>query len=215
MIIYKIENTINGHIYIGQTQRSLGARVNYHSCSNKFPIGVAIKKYGKDKFNTVIIDHANTKQELDDKERYWISFYNCKAPNGYNLTDGGEGREGYRLSQATKDKISASHIGIGKGIKQSAEHIQKKSDAVRGRKHSLETIIKMRLSAKHRQPISEATRVKMRLKAKARGVAQELIEKLKTSRIGRKNTPESLAKRLATIASQKGSNDRAGSNQQG
>ena len=214
MIIYKIENKINGHVYIGQTQRKLEYRVNYHSCSNKFPIGRAFKKYGADAFIIAVIDHASSKDELDEKENYWIKFYNCKVPNGYNLTDGGEGRYGFKVSDETKKKISKSHIGIGKGIKQSPEMIQKRADAVRGRKNSPETIEKMKQSAKGRV-ISEETKEKMRVSAKARGVAPELIEKLKRSRIGRKNKPESITKRMATIAlnAEKGKNDRAGDNQ--
>ena len=29
-------------------------------------------------------------EDYNEKERYWIKKLNCKVPNGYNLTDGGE-----------------------------------------------------------------------------------------------------------------------------
>ena len=197
MIIYKIENKINGHVYIGQTQRTLRSRVQYHKHSNKFPIGKAIKKYGFENFAVSVIDYAYTKQELDEKEQFWIRIYNSKAPNGYNLTDGGEGREGYSLSDETKRKLSLFHKGRKTG-KQSPELIEKRISKIIGRKNSPETIVKMREAAKNRKPISEETKHKMSLKARARGVAKELIENLKRSRIGSHNSRESIAKMLET-----------------
>lgn len=197
MLIYKIVNNINGNIYIGQTQRKLEYRIGYHSCSNKFPIGRAFKKYGIESFTISVIDNADTKAELDEKEKYWIVFYNCKAPNGYNLTDGGEGREGFKLSEETKEKIRTAQKGR-KGKKQSPELIQKRFLHIIGRKNTPETIAKMKEAVKHRKPISEETREKMRISAKRRSVAPELIEKLKLSRLGKRNTQEAIAKMLET-----------------
>jgi len=38
-----------------------------------------------------VIDEADSKEILCEKEKYWIKFYDCKSPKGYNLTDGGDG----------------------------------------------------------------------------------------------------------------------------
>ena len=90
MIIYKIENKINGKIYIGQTKNCLIARISGHSKGNAY-IGFALRKYGLESFIISVIDEADTKPILGEKEKYWIKFFNCKHPNGYNLTIGGEG----------------------------------------------------------------------------------------------------------------------------
>ena len=47
----------------------------------------AIRKYGKDNFLGYVIDTAKTKEELDQKECYWIKFYDA-VNHGYNTTDG-------------------------------------------------------------------------------------------------------------------------------
>lgn len=55
----------------------------------------AIRKYGEDSFVWEIIDHADSKEELNQKEEYWIRELNtctldCNS-HGYNMTYGGEG----------------------------------------------------------------------------------------------------------------------------
>jgi group I intron endonuclease len=106
MIIYKITNLINGKIYIGQDKHN---RPSYYG-SGKI-INLAILKYGRDNFKKEIIDTAVSKEELNEKEIYWISFYNSRDKSiGYNLAAGGEGfdRTGAVLTQCQKDKIRES-----------------------------------------------------------------------------------------------------------
>lgn len=91
MIIYKIRNRINKKIYIGLTTKDLSKRIAEHVSENKSYIQKALNKYGLQSFAVTIIDSAESRAVLCEKERYWIQHYNCKAPNGYNLTDGGDG----------------------------------------------------------------------------------------------------------------------------
>lgn len=64
----------------------------------------AINKYGEDNFIFEQIDSAYTQEELDEKERYWIKYYNSNNKNyGYNLDSGG--RSGGDKSDETKKKI--------------------------------------------------------------------------------------------------------------
>lgn len=91
MIIYKIENSINRKIYIGLTTKDLSRRISEHVAENKSYIQKALNKYGIQSFVISVIDHAETREVLCEKEKYWIAFYDCKVPNGYNLTDGGDG----------------------------------------------------------------------------------------------------------------------------
>ena len=46
----------------------------------------AIRKYGPDKWQLEVIDSAETQEELNQKEQYWIRYYNS-VEEGYNETD--------------------------------------------------------------------------------------------------------------------------------
>lgn len=107
MIIYKIENKINGKAYVGQTKYTLNQRFTAHSKS-KYHIGHALRKYGIKSFAISIICLAASKVLANEKERYWIKELNCKTPDGYNHTSGGEGsdaRLGEHHSEMAKQKM--------------------------------------------------------------------------------------------------------------
>ena len=88
MEIYKITNNLNGMIYIGQTRRTVAERVKQHLYQQS-KIGKAMTKYGTENFSIDVIDHADTQEELDSLERFWIAFYNS-CENGYNTLSGGK-----------------------------------------------------------------------------------------------------------------------------
>lgn len=134
--IYKITNTVNNKCYIGQTRshrlnhkkyRPFGSlrRFKDHICeanSNKKNqsryLNSAILKYGSDKFNCEII-HTCKICELDLYERKYIEECGTKYPNGYNLTDGGQG-----LGQFKGSKITLPESEIVKPV--AKERINKK-----------------------------------------------------------------------------------------
>ena len=91
MWIYKITNIQNNKVYIGQSIRPVEARFNRHINDALHNIldthfARAIRKYGKENFILETIDEASNQDELNQKERYWIQFYNS-IENGYNETD--------------------------------------------------------------------------------------------------------------------------------
>lgn len=94
-IIYKVTNKINNKVYIGQTIQTLSQRRNkhYYKANNEANINThfinALRKYPKESFSWEIIDQANSQEELDNKEKYWIQYYNS-INDGYNTKDGGE-----------------------------------------------------------------------------------------------------------------------------
>ena len=105
MIIYKIQNKENGLVYIGQTVRKLDERISEHLRHNDTYIDKAMHKYGLDLFDVSIIDTANDINELNQKEIYWIKYYNCIRPYGYNLCEGGGNTKGYSHTEESKDKM--------------------------------------------------------------------------------------------------------------
>ena len=113
MLIYKIENKLNGKIYVGQTRRTLEERMNEHKkeCCKNCYIDRAIKKYGMENFKTEILEFCKTIEEMNEREIYWIKKLNCKFPNGYNLADGGKDSAGYITTPELSAKLSALRKG--------------------------------------------------------------------------------------------------------
>ena len=90
--IYKITNKINGKSYIGQTtnyQRRFREHRNkgYGEEPNK-PLYNAFDKYGIDNFDFEVIEDLT--ENYNEREKYWIQYYNTLLPNGYNIEPGGE-----------------------------------------------------------------------------------------------------------------------------
>lgn len=88
--IYKIQNLINGKIYIGQSVH-VKTRFNQHKAEarngNNRPLYNAIRKYSIENFSFEIIEECS-QESLDEREIYWIQYFNS-FKNGYNLTPGG------------------------------------------------------------------------------------------------------------------------------
>ena len=108
MIIYKTTNLINGKIYIGQSinndPKYLGSGVFLKN---------AIEKHGKENFLKEVIDVADSVDELNEKEIYWIEKYNSTDKNiGYNLCSGGKGFKIYYGK--TDEQISEIHENLSK-----------------------------------------------------------------------------------------------------
>ena len=118
----------------------------------------AINKYPWDQWKHEIIDYADTREEANNLEEYYISFYKSNNRNyGYNITAGGDGHNGQSLSAETRKKISESVKKLWenedyqknqeikhKGITHSKESIEKARRANLGKKRTQETKDKMR-----------------------------------------------------------------------
>lgn len=96
MVIYKLTSPSN-KVYIGKATH-LKKRWEEHrreSLRDRFQTHLyrAIRLYGWDNFQKEIIDTAETKEEANQKEIYWISFYHSFEDHekGYNETAGGDG----------------------------------------------------------------------------------------------------------------------------
>ena len=104
--IYKIQNKINRHIYIGQasdiyrrwtdydTQPFNPKQLNYNCTISK-----AIRKYGINAFEFSLVEECKI-EELDEKEIYWIAYFDSYY-HGYNETTGGGGsaRHGIKVNK--------------------------------------------------------------------------------------------------------------------
>jgi len=87
--IYKIENKITHQVYIGQSL-DINRRIKQHLHSKDTPIDFLIQKYGANNFAFEIVEEC-AQNELNEKEKYWIDYYNSYE-DGYNKTRGGKGK---------------------------------------------------------------------------------------------------------------------------
>lgn len=126
--IYKIENLVNGKVYIGQTVQKpemrryrhfYQLRNNKHRNSH---LQNSFNKYGEDHFKFSIICRFNNEEELNKAETYYINTYNAfNSKHGYNLQSGGSNG---KHAEETKMKISE----FNKGKIFSFEHRRKLSE---------------------------------------------------------------------------------------
>lgn len=171
--IYMIENIITGYKYIGQSKYSGIVRYKAHvkeATHNKTNLRLynAFRKYGTQNMKLTIFETGVPEEKLDELEIYYIAKYDTYN-NGYNNTTGGGGVRGYYHSNQTKRKISiaskrnmyrintpertAKIIAAQKGrpfteehrqhIKNSIGNREKENNPFYGKKHTLESKLKM------------------------------------------------------------------------
>lgn len=88
MYIYKTINTVNGKIYIGQSKFNPNDNPEY--LGSGFLLKRAIECYGRDQFKKEIIEECSTREQLCERERYWIAtLKSMDRVVGYNICEGG------------------------------------------------------------------------------------------------------------------------------
>lgn len=133
--IYGLRCRTTNKWYIGQSIDVYSRWDDYLKlrCKNQRKLYHALKKYGYDGFEKMVIEECdNVDWILDYREMYWIKQFNAFI-DGYNLTEGGHiglTFKGLKHTSETKAKMSAS----GKGRKLSSNSIEKMRKSLRGRK---------------------------------------------------------------------------------
>lgn len=160
--VYVLTNRLNAKQYVGiSANLPQRLRQHRHSGSGCWAIRSAIKKYGWDSFDVNVF--ANVPREVANTlEIALIVNLKTKRPNGYNLTDGGEGVSGHTWTLEDRKRMSETRRGKPMHPNTLAE-----LSKYWGSKPSDET--KAKLSAKkkgvnfsegHRKSISEARKGK-------------------------------------------------------
>lgn len=132
MIIYLLR-CVNGKGYVGQTIDSIEQRWKEHqrdAIDGKTLLYRAIRKYGRDQFERIVLEECTSTQQLDERERFWIAKLKTLNPNGYNMTLGGQGCHGFRHSNETKRHLSE----VNKGKVFSEKTRQRMSKSATGRR---------------------------------------------------------------------------------
>jgi group I intron endonuclease len=131
--IYKITNLINKKLYIGQTiQDDVEKRWELHRRLAKKDKGCtalkeAFKKHGIEnfKFEVLIICFND---DCIAYEKDYIKKYNALVPNGYNISEGGNGGalfKGKHHTEETKNKLRESSKAYYSNPENRAEHNDK------------------------------------------------------------------------------------------
>ena len=91
-IIYCAYNKVNQKRYIGQTIQRLCERRGAHYSKISAPyFHHALMKYERTDWDWKIIDYGDNQEELNNKEVFWIRFFDTtNSQKGYNIREGGQ-----------------------------------------------------------------------------------------------------------------------------
>jgi group I intron endonuclease len=209
MGIYALRNKIfSEKYYVGKSIDIHGRWNHYYKtlhCKKQQKIYNALMKYGYDGFDKIILEECD-KSVINEREVYWIKYYNC-VENGYNLKYGGQGCgsfAGKKHTESAKEKLRMANLGK----KLSDETKAKMSATRKGKKRkpfSDEWKNNIANGAKNRI-VSEETRKKLSDCHKKRiwgPMSGEQKAKISAKLRGRRQSSETIAKRKATIMANK------------
>lgn len=85
--VYLTTNLINGHKYIGQ-HKSESFDESYKGSGTL--VRRAYDKHGWENFKTEVLEWCQSREELNEREKYWISYYDAvNSDDFYNISEGG------------------------------------------------------------------------------------------------------------------------------
>ena len=165
--IYQIYFLTSNKCYIGQT-RYLETRMLKH-IKNKSLVGKALRKY--DDWQVSVLHTCKSHDEANRIEIEEIRNQNSIAPNGYNLTHGGEGGDTF-TDNPNKEAIRDKHKNLSEETLEKLRHALQGNQRAKGKnlgnqfaktinignqyakwyKHTEETIEKLKETRKGRKP---------------------------------------------------------------
>lgn len=113
-IVYLIENSVNGKVYVGITGNTFIRRYGMKFETHNEHLCRSIEKHGIDKFNAYICySGISDYSELQNIEKRLISKYKANQKQyGYNKTLGGEGTLGYKFTEEDYLRIHVPVVAL-------------------------------------------------------------------------------------------------------
>ena len=169
--IYRITNTVDGKVYVGQTWKTLQRRWREHRNSTSCrKLARAIKAHGRESFKIELLTFAATQPVADHLESHFINLFDS-IHTGYNIREGGAQGS---LPPETKARMRVAHLG------KTIFPVQREKARVAnlGKKHG---------------PPSKETRAKLRAAALGRRWSDEDRARLSEAHLGKTLSPEHVA----------------------
>ena len=162
--IYAIVNNVTRDMYVGSavavnrrwSAHRCNLRKGTHHCTH---LQNSYRKHGPDAFDWEIVQFVEDKEKLIEREQFWIDFFQP----AYNKRKIASSCLGVKRSQQARNNMRNAQLGK----KQSPKTIAKRSAALKGRPRPAE--VRAKISASHTgiQPSIES-RIKMSISAKQR-----------------------------------------------
>lgn len=198
--IYKIENIVNGKVYIGQSV-DIEARWAVHKSTalkSQQPLYRAMRKYGLDNFVFSVLEETAPDILTEAEGRHMAEHR--ERGQLYNLAPAAGSTLGFRHSAESKEKMAASRRGIPlpdnvraklseaqKASEATAAHCREMAAAKRGVPHTAEH--RARIGAKSRgRPMTEDAKAKLSAAHRGKKMAQETKAKISASLVGNQRT---------------------------
>lgn len=204
---YRVIQKSTGKQYIGI---SVNARrrwkrhvydATHGRATRRFLLQRSIGKYGEDDFVFEVIGCAQTWDDAMVFETELIRQHDCIHPNGFNMTVGGEGAYGRKMSEESIRKISEAARKRHQERPMSEESRRKISEGNKGKKMTPEQIQKLKdriITEETRKKLSEAGKGKPPTKGMSgRTHSPETLEKMREATKNRKPMSEEGRQKIA------------------
>lgn len=183
--LYRIHCIKTNMDYIGWSINPINRVFKQHEKNDSY-IGNAIRLYGWDIFDVDVLYLVKTKGEVLKLEIEEITKHNCQAPNGYNLTAGGEGGATFSGRHHTeKWKQNKSEEMQGKKYAQGRHHTKEAIEKMKGNKnaqgykHTKKELEKMKLNGKGKKKPGTSAAMKGKKYAQGYKHTKEELKKMK------------------------------------
>lgn len=120
--VYLTINKVNGKMYIGQHKCRYEEQFTDGYLGSGSIIKQAVNKYGKDNFERIILEYAESPEELNELESKYVTEEIMQSPDFYNLKTGGDAH--VVMSEEAKEKMSEAQTRLWKN----PEHRKKMSE---------------------------------------------------------------------------------------
>lgn len=91
--VYVITNKQTGQKYVGQTCFLHRREREHFEPKNKkrhnIRLAEDIEKYGRKSFSFEVLEEIDDRSKRDEREIFWIDYFNSRVPHGYNIGRGG------------------------------------------------------------------------------------------------------------------------------
>ena len=145
--IYETICTITNKKYIG-LHKWLLKSLDENYIGSGTVLKAAVKKYGRNAFKCRVIEFCGSREELAEREKYWIDYFNADIdPDYYNISTGGIGGDhGDNYKQPVTPAMLKA-LEAGRHLSASERQRKQLSERRKGINVSIDTRIKLREAA--------------------------------------------------------------------